>query len=265
LILRSVSYKRPRGPAAFPFDLPAVRTLATLEFTAPVTIFAGENGTGKSTLLEGLACAAGSVAVGARGVPTDPSLAHARALGRCLKLSWSARTGRGFFLRAEDFFGFVRETDRLRAEMEGHLTEVDRDYRGRSALARGLARTPYAGSLAGLDRSYGPGLDARSHGESLLALFKSRLVPGGLYLLDEPEAPLSPMRQLALVALLMEMTAQRCQFVIATHAPVIMAFPGAVILDFDSPPLRPAAFGDLEHIRFSRDFLNNPQAFLRKL
>ena len=116
-----------------------------------------------------------------------------------------------------------------------------------------------------MQERYGDGLDARSHGESFLALFQSRFVPGGLYLLDEPEAPLSPLRQMALLSAIKEMVEQESQFIIATHSPLLMAYPGAEILSFDQQPIAPVSYQSLEHVNLMRDFLNDPDAFLRHL
>ncbi len=266
-LLRSISYYKPPPSQGktFPFDLPLVKSLKTMEFTVPVTILVGENGTGKSTLLEAMAAAAGSVTVGAHSVKADESLAPARALGKCLKLAWRARTHKGFFLRAEDFFGFARAQAQLKAEMRQRLDEIEHEYANRSPAAKGYARVPFAGSLAEMEGRYGKDLDAQSHGESFLKLFQSRFVPGGLYLLDEPEAPLSPIRQLAFIAMLKEMVQKESQFVIATHSPIIMAFPGADLLSLDALPIERVNYEDLEHVCIMRDFLNNPRAFLEKL
>jgi predicted ATPase len=108
-------------------------------------------------------------------------------------------------------------------------------------------------------------LDARSHGESFLALFQTRFVPGGLYLLDEPEAPLSPLRQLTFLALLKQMVDQEAQFIIATHSPIILAFSGATILSFDGEQIEPVEYDKLEHVTLTRAFLNNPASFLKWL
>ncbi len=128
-------------------------------------------------------------------------------------------------------------------------------------LAQGVVR----GQRRALTSRYGEDADARSHGESFLQLFQSRFVPGGLYLLDEPEAPLSPQRQLALLSMLKEMAGQDSQFVVATHSPILMALPGADILSFDHAPARRVRYEEVEHVTLTRDFLNNPEAFLRHL
>lgn len=263
--LRTLDLHPPASSSLFPFNLPVFQRWQPLNLDTPVTFLVGENGSGKSTLLEALARAAQSITVGSEGVGGDASLAHVAGLADALKLTWNKRTRKGFFLRAEDFFGYVKAQNRLKAEIQADLADVEKDYQGRSEYAKGLARMPHAGQLQDMQHKYGPGLDARSHGESFLALFQARFVPGGLYLLDEPEAPLSPLRQLTLLALLKGMVAQEAQFIIATHSPLLMAFPDARILSFDSPPIQPVPYDALEHVTLTRDFLANPQAFLNRL
>jgi predicted ATPase len=265
LHLKSITFHPFSEAQGFPFNLPLVQALDKLEFTTPVTFFVGENGTGKSTLLEAIACAVDAVTVGSESLRTDKSLADIRRLAQALKLAWGKRTHRGFFLRAEDFFGYARQMSQVRAELEKDLSAVDEEYRGRSNLAISLAKLPYQRELGDMQQRYGDGLDNRSHGESFLALFQNRFVPDGLYLLDEPEAPLSPLRQLAFLAMLKQMVEQKGQFIIATHSPLILAFPGATILSFDKLPIQPVAYGDLEHVNLTKAFLNDPEAFLRRL
>jgi predicted ATPase len=274
--LAGVRLALPAGSAgdAYPFTVPSVRALADLPdglvLDRAVTCFVGENGSGKSTLLEGIAAAAGLSAVGAEEVGRDATLAPARALARRLTLAWHARSHQGFFLRAEDFFGFAKRVARMRAEHEQRLAELADEYRAqdRSAWALGLASGPERASLAELTRRYGQDLDARSHGESFLTLLHARLVPGGLFLLDEPEAALSPRRQLGLIGVMRDFVAQGAQFVVATHAPILLAYPGARLYAFDDDgggPPRAAAYEELEHVRLTRDFLAAPEQFLRHL
>ena len=264
--LLTVALKCERDASAgFPFTVPAIRALAPLDLAAPVTLFVGENGSGKSTLLEGIAAAARLPTVGADEVAADQTLAAQRRLGDVLRLTWSQRTHRGFFLRAEDFFGFQRRLATDRVTYETRLNEIDSEYRDRSAYAKGFATLPLRRTLADMERRYGRDPDARSHGQAFLNLFQGRFVPGGLYLLDEPEAPLSPQNQLGLLAVLLEMVSQDAQFVIATHSPMILAFPGATIYSFDQTPIAPVSYEDLDHVALTRDFLNDPQAFLRRL
>lgn len=251
---------------AYPFNLPLIAAQPMIEFTTPVTFFVGENGSGKSTLLESLACAIGSVTAGDQPVAKDPTLASARALADCMRLSWSKKTRKGLFLRAEDFFGYAKRMAQMRAALADDLREMDNEYIGRSDYAKSLAQGAIRGQMSGIDRRYGEGgIDSRSHGEGFLQFFQARFVPHGLYLLDEPEAPLSPLRQLSLLALIKQMLDQNAQFIIATHSPILMAFPGATILRFDGATVGQVAYDDVEHVRVTRDFLANPQRFLQHL
>lgn len=265
--LRSIELRAvpPNRVGQFPFTVPVIRDLRPMDLDCAVTFLVGENGSGKSTLLEGIAAAAGLPTVGSESIDRDQTLAAQRLLARSLKLSWNRRALRGFFLRAEDFFGFTKSLAKLRAELTQRLVELDAEYDGRSDYAKRLARGPVAGSLADMERRYGVDLDANSHGQSFLKLFQSRFVPGGLYLLDEPEAPLSPQSQLALIAMIREMIAQESQFIIATHSPILLGFPGARIFSFDSVPAAEMKFEELDHVRIARDFLNSPERFLRHL
>lgn len=251
--------------AGYPFNVPAVRALSELAFTTPVTFFVGENGSGKSTLLESIGIAAGLPTAGSEGARQDPTLAPVRALADQLRLVWRIRHNKGFFLRAEDFFGYVKRLAQMRAELERDSAATKEAYRGRSRLAQSLAQMPLQRELHALRGQYGRDLNDFSHGESFLEFFQARIVPGGLYILDEPEVPLSPVRQLGLLSLMKQMVEQEAQFIIATHSPLLMAFPGATIWSFDESPPRPVPYETLEHVTLTRDFLNNPEQFLRYL
>lgn len=265
--LRTASFGRGRGDDGFPFGVPAIADLLgrDLSFPTPITFFVGENGSGKSTVLEGLGAAIGSITAGSAAVAADRTLAHLRPFADTIRLTWNRRTRRGFFLRSEDFFGYARRMHDLRSEFEAERAAIVADP-DRSDLAKGFATMPYSRELADMERRHGPGLDAVSHGEAFLTLFRDRLVPDGLFLLDEPEAPMSPMRQLGLLALMLDAVRDRgAQFIVATHSPILMAAPGATIQSFDGGAVRPVAYDDLEHVRFTREFLTGPEAFLRHL
>ena len=265
--LREVGIRalKPEALAHFPFTVPAIKSLGRLTFPTAVTFFVGENGSGKSTLLEGIAASANLPTVGAEDIRKDETLGSQAFLGKVLRLTWDRRTMRGFFLRAEDFFGFAKRQSALRAELLRRLDEIEVDFAESSAYARGLAMGPVKSSLADMERRYGKNLDENSHGQSFLKLFQSRFVPLGLYLLDEPEAPLSPQSQLALMVMMQDMIAQGGQFVIATHSPILLAYPGATIYSFDHVPVERVEYDALEHVNLTRDFLNAPGRFLRAL
>lgn len=249
----------------FPFNLEVIKSLRGMEFSAPVTFFVGENGSGKSTVLETLACAIESITVGSESVKTDKSLAAVRRLAQYFRLAWHKRTHKGFFLRAEDFFGYAKQMRQTQDEFQQELNDVKHEYKDRSQYAAALASLPYKNELSAIQQRYGDKLDQSSHGESFMALFQARFVPGGLYLLDEPEAALSPMRQLTFISALKQMVEQNSQFIIATHSPIILAFPDAEILSFDRGEVKRVQYDELEHVKLTKDFLNSPNSFLRHL
>ena len=249
----------------FPFSIPSITKFERLELSAPVTFLVGENGSGKSTFIEALAVAIGANTIGSEDVTRDETLTAVRQLANRLRLSWRARTRNGFFLRAEDFFGYVKRLAVMEAELLAELKQVDIEYVGRSEKAKSYARMPYVRELQALREQYGRQLNTYSHGESFLELFQSRFQPNSLYLLDEPETPLSPMRQLTLISLMKEMVTQNCQFIIATHSPILMAFPDAAILSFDEIPIQSVNYETLEHVTVTKSFLNDPESFLRHL
>jgi predicted ATPase len=215
-----------------PFTIPLIANDLRLEFTTPVTFLVGENGSGKSTLLEALAWAIG---FGAQGGNRDNSYlegAEGHALGRALRLNWRQRVAGGFFLRAETFFNFAT-----------YLEQV-----GSTFLAYG-----------------GKSLHQQSHGEAFLSLFDNRF-EDGLYLLDEPEAALSPTRQLTFLSILHQLARSRgAQFIIATHSPMLITLPGATVLSTDEGNVREVPYKETEHFQLMRDFLSKPERFHRYL
>jgi predicted ATPase len=253
----------PSGGEGFPWTVPLIAKLRDLRLTTPVTFLVGENGCGKSTLLEGMAWGSEATAVGSHGLETDPTLGSARLFHRGFTFPRTGRAYTRLFLRAEDVFGF---TNRVTADMTA-LREEAEDV-GR-AVKPGVGRERAMGLVLGqagqLARTYGANPDARSHGETFLHLLQARLKPDGLYFLDEPETPLSPSRVLALIMLIEEFVAQGSQFVIATHSPILLALPGATILQAEDGRLVPAEWNDLEHVRVTRAFLNDPESVLRRL
>lgn len=251
----------------YPFAIPVVQNLDEISFRSPVTFFVGENGSGKSTILEAIGAAAGSITIGGDDIRTDATLGHARQLANHLTLVWQQKTRRGFFMRSEDFFNYAlrtrRTVDELEELAEGYAKERE-SGEGRSfglSLAEGAARS----QRQALVSRYGEDLNARSHGESFFQVFQSRFVPGGLYLLDEPDTALSPQRQLALLAMLKEMVAQQAQFVIATHAPILLAYPGATILSFDDGRIAETPYDEVRNVLLTRSFLADPELYLRRL
>ncbi len=217
--------------ARFPFNLRAFSSGIALDFRTPVTLFVGENGSGKSTLLEALADCCGFNPEGGNRDHHRAVFADRSELAQALRLSWMPKVTEGFFLRAESFYNFASYIEQV-SDM--------RAYGGRS-------------------------LHAQSHGESFLSLFAHRFEQG-LFILDEPEAALSPQRQLSLLKIVHDLaTPGQAQFLIATHSPILLAYPGAVIFDLDGDAIEPIRYEDTRHYLLTRDFLSSPERFFKHL
>jgi predicted ATPase len=261
VILKSILYRKDTKQEGYPFQLPLLQSLDSLHFQKPVTILVGENGTGKSTLLEAIADQAGSVQIN-RSENENTAI---KKLAKELKLTWSVKTKKGFFLNAEDFVSFVRRAAEMKETALQELANIEVEYKDKSAYAKSLASLPHNRTLAELKELYNDGLEFRSHGERFLDFFQSRFRPNGLYILDEPEVPLSPMKQLSFISMLKEMEQQNAQFIIATHSPILMAYPGAEIISLDSLPPAPTPYEELEHVQITKNFLESPERYLRHL
>jgi predicted ATPase len=263
IYLRSILLHRDAAEAhVYPYTVPVIAQLERLDFTSPVTFFAGENGTGKSTLLEAIAAGVESISVRGGDRQTEETLAHAAELAGNMRFQWAKRTRCGFFLRAEDFFDYTKRM----AALVGEMSEYASDFESRlDGYALGLAKGAVLGQQHAIVERYGGDLNSRSHGESFLQFFGSRFVNPGLYLLDEPDTALSPQSVLALLAMLKNMATEGSQFIIATHSPMLMAFPGATIYSFDTPPISEVEYKQVEQITLMRRFLHEPEAFLRRL
>ncbi|MEU9444113.1 AAA family ATPase [Streptomyces sp. NPDC048304] len=226
----------------YPFSLPAVRQLArsgALTLPRGVTFLVGENGAGKSTLIESIAVAAGFNPEGGSRNFRFATRATESELGEHLILTWGIRKPRtDFFLRAESYYNVASEIERL----DG---------------AGGRPLLPAYGGVSPHERS---------HGESFLDLVTHRFGPAGLYLLDEPEAALSVQSRLALLARMHDLVAQGSQFLIATHSPILLALPGATIMEIsDEGGLEQVDFDQALPVRLTRQFLGAPDRFLRNL
>ncbi|GLH76042.1 ATP-binding protein [Bradyrhizobium sp. SSBR45G] len=221
--------------AAYPFCLPFLQDDFELSFTSAITIIVGENGTGKSTLLEGIAALAGyDEAGGGKGYrPVDHARAVERmggALGAAFRASWLPRITQGWFFRAESFFSVAR-------------------YLDEAALTSGGAP---------------PDFLSHSHGEGFLRFFEERCRRQGLYIFDEPESALSPARQIEFLKLMRRMDdAGHCQVLMATHSPVLMAYPGATLLRLSKHGLEKVTVQDTDHFKALREFCADPDGFVQ--
>lgn len=218
----------------YPFSIPAIRSMDEIEFSSPITFFVGENGSGKSTLLEAIATQCGFNPAGGGRNNSYEVYAAGAALADHIRLAWMPKLTRGFFLRAESFYQFA-----------SHLDDVDdtgfRSYGGRS-------------------------LHQQSHGESFLSLFLHRFGGRAVYLLDEPEAALSPSRQLAFLRVLHDLSGKgQAQFIIATHSPILLAYPGSSILSFDDGKIQPIDYEMTDHYQITTYFLQHREKVLAEI
>ena len=225
----------------YPFSIPSIQHLTRLEFHPAVTFFIGENGSGKSTLLEAIAVKAGFSAEGGdKQLQFGTHDTHS-PLHDCLTLERSlGRPTDGFFLRAESFYNVASELEKIEEEVPRPPHLRFREYGGKS-------------------------LHRQSHGESFLALLKERLQGGGVYLFDEPEAALSPQRQLSVLTLMHRLILHQSQLIIATHSPILLAYPRAKIYHFSESGIVETNYADTEHFQITRDFLNRHDRMLEIL
>ncbi len=224
-----------------------------LTFDAPVTFLVGENGTGKSTLLEGIAVACGfNPEGGSRNFAFSTRETHS-PLGESLTPIRRGYPTDGFFLRAESFYNVATNIDQMDEE-PGLGSRLIDSYGGVSLHKQRL-----------IDSYGGVSLHKQSHGESFLALVQNRFGGQGLYLLDEPEAALSPSRLLTLLAELHRLVGEHSQFLIATHSPILMAYPEAQIYQLEETGIRQVSYRETEHYQLTRTFLENPERMLRYL
>ncbi len=220
----------------YPFNVPAIQSLEEIDVRSRLVFFVGENGSGKSTLIEAIAAHYGFGYEGGNrnySSATTDSVRAVDPLVKALRIAFTTRTGKGFYLRAESFFNIATSVDQI-----------------------GFYE-PYGGKS----------LHAQSHGESFLSLLKNRFTRRGFYLIDEPEAALSPSRQLSLLVLLHDLLEKNddIQLIIATHSPIVLAFPGAQILSFDGGKIREVEYEDTLPFQIYRRFFGDRENFMQTL
>ncbi len=263
MILQSFGLRNLPETEEFPFNLELVKNLPYISLKKPVTFFVGENGSGKSTLLEAIAYASGVPTAGGISISDDPLMEPARALGKMLSLRYVEKSTRGFFARAEDFIGFVKNILRSIAELDAEIKDIKETWTGGDI---NLALSPLLSERKEITDRYTENLDAMSHGEGFLKFFNTRITGKGLYLIDEPEAALSPARQLSLISLIRQKIKEvDSQFIIATHSPIILSIPEAQILQFKDGAITEVKYTETENFQLTRQFLENPDVYLKEL
>ncbi|WP_312469921.1 AAA family ATPase [Neobacillus sp.] len=239
--IRSVQFKREEVPSfkKYPFNLPSLKTLDELSFHPNVTFLIGENGMGKSTLLEAIAVSLGFNPEGGSINFNFSTYDSHSALTDYLKLIKGIEKPRdGFFLRAESFYNVA-----------SNIEEMDREFRGRRVI----------------DCYGGVSLHEQSHGEAFFATFLHRFGGNGIYILDEPEAALSPLRQMSMLTRIHDLVNENSQFVIATHSPIIMAYPDAKIFEFTEEGIKESTLEETNHYRIMKQFFDDKDRMLHHL
>lgn len=240
--IAEIKFKNDLDRGSYLYDLPIIQFLrahGSLSLSSNITFFVGENGTGKSTLLEGIAVAYGFNAEGgSRSFTFSTNDTHSE-LYKHLILSKAGYPKDGFFLRAESLYNVATNID-----------DMDKESSFDPPVIEGYG---------------GISLHCQSHGESFLAIVQNRFRGNGLYILDEPEAALSPMRLMTLMVEIDTLVKNGSQFIIATHSPILMTLPHAEILEFSQDGIKKAKYTDTEHFRITKRFLDDPDRMLKYL
>ncbi len=244
-MLKRIGWKAGAPPqiGQYPFSVPAIQALTELQFRSRVCFFSGENGTGKSTLLEAIAASYGMPREGGSrtfSFQEERARNDVNPLADALQLGFDVRSGNGFFLRAESFFNVATLMEQLGART---ANRGDDFMQGRSSYHQ------------------------MSHGESFFLLMQTRMRENGLFLLDEPEAALSPQRQLAMLVLMHDVLQSHgsAQFLISTHSPILLGFPGAQIVSFDTGSIREIDYDECSPVQITRRFTSHRESFLQEL
>lgn len=239
--LNDMNFHRDRiaFPGKYPFNIPALKGLTRLKFHPAVTYLSGENGMGKSTLIEAIAIACGfNPEGGSRNFNFNTRSSHS-ALHEYITVGRGRKHRDGYFLRSESFFNVATNIEKLDEEPSSGPRLIE-SYGGKS-------------------------LHEQSHGESFWALFMNRFRGDGLYILDEPEAALSPTRQMAMLTRMHELIRLGSQFIIATHSPIVMAYPGAIIYELQENGIHECSYTETENYKVTAGFINNHEEMVRIL
>jgi predicted ATPase len=238
--LRSVELKNPdttKSKEIYPFGLPVVQHLNQINFHPKVTFLVGENGTGKSTLLEAIAIAFGfNPEGGSKNFMFSTHNSHSELSEEILLVKGATRPKDGYFLRAESFYNVASNIDQIQKEWGGMLSSYG-----------------------------GVSLHEKSHGEAFFTLFMERFSGKGLYFLDEPEAALSPQTQLSLLVRLDELINDKSQFIIATHSPIIMAYPNSQIIQISKNGIEKVKYEETIHYELYKTFMDDPMGMIKRL
>ncbi len=258
--ISTVNYKLEKEHP-FPYNIPAIKYAKNIDLSQTVNIIVGENGTGKSTFLETLAYRLQLPLM--HGGYHGKGFEAAKNLIKHLEVEYNIFRTIGFFFRAEDFGNLVNASDMRDRELHESIADIEGEVS--DSIIQEMKDSQNF-QLHHMRLKFGQDLQSFSHGEAYLHIMQQQIVGRGIYLLDEPEAALSPARQLALITFIRNhLRKHQSQFIIATHSPILMSYPQANIYEVSDSGMSKSSLEDLEHYSITKNFLNNPDSFLRFL
>jgi len=248
----------------YPFNIAALQNVKTLDLEHPISIFIGENGSGKSTLLQAIAYYSNSINVSKNELDTA-YYKDIQRLSSKMKIAYDVKTKKGFFFSGEEFITYINNLKTIKEQIRQEIDIVQNEFKHKNDHAKKLALGPLKSQLYEITQTYNGDLGERSHGEGFLSFFKARMHQKGLYILDEPETPLSPINQYQLVVLITDLVKEGSQVLIATHSPIIMALKDAHIFHFTTDGITNIAYEDIESVQFMKHFLQDKDNYINRI
>ena len=252
ILNQNISTQNDISKSDYPMNTKLMRKLTTFNIEKPITIICGDNGSGKSTLLKGIAEQMGSIRI--TNTPSNESTySDCDSKFSFLKLKTRRKAKRNFFFSGEDFIKYIEWLEKTKAESHEAIHEIDEKYG--DTYAGMLAKQPHAHTLHDIKNLYGDSLYEKSHGEGFVSFFRSRIINNGFYILDEPESALSYENQYLIAILIRDAVKLGCQFIIATHSPIITAIPDADLYEIKDGIISKTVYEDLDNIQFLNMFV----------